>query len=248
MLDGVHYYNQTLKKAVAVFGTVFNNLKIRRTGSVEDRVPLAYGPRSKFLARIKQDRDLEDQKLAIKLPRMSFEIESIEYDAESALNKKNIKLFDVPGTELKKRVLRQSVPYKIGLRLTVMAKTQDDALQVFEQILPTFVPEYTVAVKDMDGEGNSADVPVTLLAVDYEEDYEGEFSSRRVVMYNLSFEMKLRFHGRVVEKPVIRTVVADLYNSSTEETASTAIDRVTTALGPDENDPTDFEATTTFGF
>ena len=87
MLDGVHFYNQTLKKSVAVFGTIFNNLKIVKTGASETRVPLAYGPRSKFLARINQDSSLEDQKLAIKLPRMSFEITSIDFDSSSKLNK-----------------------------------------------------------------------------------------------------------------------------------------------------------------
>ena len=99
MLDGVHFYNQTLKKSVAVFGTLFNNLKVRKTGQGEVRVPLAYGPRSKFLARIKQDNNLEDQKLAIKLPRMSFEITSIDRDSSAALNKGNKKLFDIAGTE-----------------------------------------------------------------------------------------------------------------------------------------------------
>jgi len=147
MLDGVHFYNQTLKKSVAVFGTIFNNLKIVRKGTSETRVPLAYGPKSKFLARIQQDADLEDQKLAIKLPRMSFEITSIDRDSASALNKSNSKLFDVSGTELSKGVLRQSVPYTLGMQLNILAKTQDEALQIFEQILPTFVPEYTVLLR-----------------------------------------------------------------------------------------------------
>jgi hypothetical protein len=248
MLDGVHFYNHTLKKAVAVFGTVFNNLKVVRKGTSQTRVPLAYGPRSKFLARIQQDHDLKDQKVAIKLPRMSFEITSIEHDSESMLNKTNVKLFSVPGTELSKKVLRQSVPYKLGMQLSILAKNQDDALQILEQILPTFVPEYTVSIQNMDGEGNSADAPITLLSTNIEDDYEGEFSSRRVLTYNLDFEMKVRFHGRVVQKPVIRTVVADLYNDEIDRDISQAIDRVKSELDPEDNDPADFDANTTFGF
>lgn len=248
MLDGVHFYNQTLKKSVAVFGTIFNNLKIVKTGAAETRVPLAYGPRSKFLARINQDSNLEDQKLAIKLPRMSFEITSIDRDSSSALNKGNLKRFDIAGTELSKDTLRQSVPYTLGMQLNILAKTQDEALQIFEQILPTFVPEYTVAIKDMDGVGNSVDVPIVLTGTTIQDDYEGDFTTRRTIVYTLDFDMKIRFTGRVVNKPVIRAVTADLYNSSTEESAETAVDRVQTDLGSVDDTPEDFTTNTTFGF
>ena len=248
MLDGVHFYNQTLKKSVAVFGTIFNNLKIVKTGASETRVPLAYGPRSKFLARINQDSSLEDQKLAIKLPRMSFEITSIDRDSSSALNKGNLKRFDIAGTELKKDTLRQSVPYTLGMQLNILAKTQDEALQIFEQILPTFVPEYTVAIKDMDGVGNSVDVPIVLTGTTIQDDYEGDFTTRRTIVYTLDFDMKIRFTGRVTPKPVIRAITADLYNSSTEETAETAVDRVQTDLGSVDDTPEDFTTNTTFGF
>jgi len=248
MLDGVHFYNQTLKKSVAVFGTIFNNIKIVRAGTSEVRVPLAYGPRSKFLARIEQDSDLEDQKLALKLPRMSFEITSIERDSASALNKCNVKLFDIDNTELSKGVLRQSVPYTLGIQLSILSKTQDEALQIFEQILPTFVPEYTVAIKDMDGKGNSVDVPITLIGTSINNDYEGDFIARRTIIYTLDFEMKIRFTGRVVSKPVIRVVTADLYNDSTLESAIEPIDRVKTELGSDTDTRDNFTTNTTFGF
>lgn len=248
MLDGIHFYNQTLKKAVSVFGTIFNNLKIVKPGTSETRVPIAYGPRQKFLSRIQQDSNLEDQKLAIKLPRMSFEITSIERDSASALNKSNVKLFDKVGTELKKDVLRQSVPYNIGMQLNILSKSQSEALQVFEQILPTFVPEYTVAIKDMDGIGNSVDVPITLNSTSFEDDYEGEYTTRRTIIYTLDFEMKVRFTGRVVSKPVIRAVDIDLYNATTETSAITPVDRVKTELSSDSDTPDDYIANTTFGF
>ena len=248
MLDGVHFYNQTLKKSVAVFGTLFNNLKVRKTGQGEVRVPLAYGPRSKFLARIKQDSDLEDQKLAIKLPRMSFEITSIDRDSSAALNKGNKKLFDIAGTELNKNILRQSVPYNLGMQLNILSKTQDDALQIFEQILPTFVPDYTVAIKDMDGVGNSVDVPIILTGTSFTDEYEGDFETRRTIVYILDFEMKVRFTGRVVSKPTIRAVTADLFNNSTPESAQDAIDRVQTDLGSVNDTRDNFTTNTTFGF
>jgi hypothetical protein len=248
MLDGTHYYNQTLKKTVAVFGTVFNNLKIVRKGVGETRVPLAYGPKSKFLARIEQDSSLEDQKLAIKLPRMSFEITSIDRNTSNALNKSNVKLFDVAGTELSKNVLKQSVPYDIGMQLNIIAKNQDDALQIFEQIVPTFVPEYTVAIKDMEGPGNSVDVPIILNNTSFEDSYEGDFTTRRTLIYTLDFVVKVRFTGRVSPNAVIRIVDIDLYNNSTPESASEPIDRVKTVLSSDDDTPDNFTAITTFGF
>ena len=248
MLDGTHYYNQTLKKTVAVFGTVFNNLKIVRKGVGETRVPLAYGPKSKFLARIEQDSSLEDQKLAIKLPRMSFEITSIDRNTSNALNKSNVKLFDVAGTELSKNVLKQSVPYDIGMQLNIIAKNQDDALQIFEQIVPTFVPEYTVAIKDMEGPGNSVDVPIILNSTSFEDSYEGDFTTRRTLIYTLDFVVKVRFTGRVSPNAVIRIVDIDLYNNATSASASEPIDRVKTELSSDDDTPDNFTAITTFGF
>jgi len=248
MLDGTHYYNQTLKKTVAVFGTVFNNLKIVRKGVGETRVPLAYGPKSKFLARIEQDSSLEDQKLAIKLPRMSFEITSIDRNTSNALNKSNVKLFDIAGTELSKNVLKQSVPYDIGMQLNIIAKNQDDALQIFEQIVPTFVPEYTVAIKDMEGPGNSVDVPIILNSTSFEDSYEGDFTTRRTLIYTLDFVVKVRFTGRVSPNAVIRIVDIDLYNNSTSASASEPIDRVKTVLSSDDDTPDNFTAITTFGF
>jgi hypothetical protein len=248
MLDGTHYYNQTLKKTVAVFGTVFNNLKIVRRGVGETRVPLAYGPKSKFLARIEQDSSLEDQKLAIKLPRMSFEITSIDRNTSNALNKSNVKLFGVAGTELSKNVLKQSVPYDIGMQLNIIAKNQDDALQIFEQIVPTFVPEYTVAIKDMEGPGNSVDVPIILNSTSFEDSYEGDFTTRRTLIYTLDFVVKVRFTGRVSPNAVIRIVDIDLYNNSTPASASEPIDRVKTELSSGDDTPDNFTAITTFGF
>ena len=248
MLDGIHFYNQTLKKTVAVFGTIFNNIKIVRKGTGETRVPLAYGPKSKFLARIEQDASLEDQKIALKLPRMSFEITSIDKNTANALNKLNVKKFDIPGTEDSKSILKQSVPYDIGMQLNIIAKNQDDALQIFEQIIPTFVPEYTVSIKDMDGDGNSVDVPIILNGTTFEDSYEGDFVTRRTLIYTLDFTVKVRFTGAVTPKPVIRFADVDLYSGSGPDSAAESISRVKTELSSANDTPDDFIAITTFGF
>ena len=139
MLNGVHFYHATIKRIVSVFGTIFNNIVVGRHSGNKisniSRVPISYGPRQKFLSRINQN--LEEQRVAIKLPRMSFEITSIEYDTSTKLNRlnKTITTGDSPGN---RNSMFQSVPYTLGMQLNIMAKNQEDALQILEQILPTF--------------------------------------------------------------------------------------------------------------
>jgi len=253
---GEYFYNQTLKKAVAVFGTVFNNMRIVQQGAGEVRVPLAYGPRKKFLARIQADTvAATDSKIAIKLPRMSFEITSIDLDTNTKLNKFNKRVLPIAGETAKSNVVYQSVPYNLGMQLNIYAKNQDDALQIFEQILPTFTPEYTVAIKGMEGPGTVTDVPIVLNSTSISDDYEGDFQSRRTLIYTLDFTMKVRFAGGVSEGKIIR-IVDTFFYSDTENRAENKAEnpygeenvRSTVAAGDEPPlDSTD-TITTTFGF
>jgi len=211
MLTGQHFYNHTLKKAVSVFGTVFNNIRVVKHGGVEERVPISYGPRDKFLARLTSE-SRQDAHIAIKLPRMSFAITDLTYDTTSSLNKMNFVATTLEtGPDITNRnMTKQSVPYTLGIELNVISKTQDEALQIVEQILPTFVPEYTVAIKDMYATGVSSDVPIILNSVSIQQDYEGDFESKNVIMYTLSFTMKINFSGNVELKPLIRSTVVNI--------------------------------------
>lgn len=214
MLTGKHFYNQTLKKCVAVFGSLFNNIKIVQTGKSEVRVPIAYGPRKKFLARISADNvSAYDKSIAIKLPRMSFEISSITFDATTKLNKFNKRTLPITGETDKVNTIFQSVPYDVGMTLNILAKNQDDALQIFEQILPTFSPEYTVAIKDLEGTGTVTDVPIVLTGTSIEDDYEGDFTARRTLIYTLEFNMKVKFAGATSESKIIRSVDTKFYSN-----------------------------------
>jgi hypothetical protein len=241
MFNGKHFYNQTLKKTVAVFGTLFNNIKIVRQGTGEARVPIAYGPRKKFLARIQADTAAAtDKSIAIKLPRMSFEITDISFDTESKLNKFNKRVLPISGDETKSNIVNQSVPYNVSMQLNIYAKNQDDVLQIFEQILPTFAPEYTVAIKDMEGPGTVTDVPIVLTGTSIQDDYEGDFQTRRSIIYALDFTMKVRFAGGVSQGKIIRTVDTFFYtdienpsaqvNNSISDTATITIDNVIGSL------------------
>ena len=233
MLTKTHFYHETLKKTVAVFGTLFNNITIAKkiitpaSGAtlastiVSDieRVPIAYGPKSKFLARIKEQPDLSEAKIAIKVPRMSFEITSIAYDASIKLNRLNKSLKPVAGSATLYSSQTQSTPYKIGMQLSIFGRNQDDVLQILEQILPSFNPEYTVTVLDMEAPGISADVPIILDSVGMSDEYEGDLSTtRRVIIYTLDFTVRIRFTGPVATQGVIQITEANMIINSNLDT------------------------------
>jgi hypothetical protein len=253
---GKYFYNQTMKKAVAVFGTLFNNMRIVRQGTGETRVPISYGPRKKFLARIQADTvAATDSSIAIKLPRMSFEITDISFDTGSKLNKFNKRCLPISGETAKTNVVNQSVPYTIGMQLNIYAKNQDDALQILEQILPTFAPEYTVAIKDMEGSGTVTDVPIVLTGTSIQDDYEGDFQTRRTIIYTLDFTMKVRFAGGVSEGKVIRIVDTFFYSDTENRTANKTKnpygeENIRIAVAANDEPPIDSTdtITTTFGF
>lgn len=261
MLNGQYFYNQTMKKAVAVFGTIFNNIKIVRQGGSMERVPLAYGPKSKFLSRISKERDeAENRSIAIKLPRMSFEITSIAYDTTAKLNRMNKRMFPIDGNSVKKSSVMQSVPYRLGMQLNILATNQDDALQIFEQILPSFTPEYTVAIKNMEGPDTSTDVPIVLNGVSFSDDYEGSYETRRTLIYTLDFDMRVRFSGTTSEGKIIRIVdtyyyskLLDTDDSPTIKTSNPVGEENVRVVANDDGSPFDsldspLDITTTFGF
>ena len=256
MLNGQYFYNQTMKKAVAVFGTIFNNIKIVRQGGSMERVPLSYGPKAKFLSRINSDRnEAVNRSIAIKLPRMAFEITSISYDTTAKLNRMNKRFFPIDGNNTKKNTVMQSVPYKLGVQLNILATNQDDALQIFEQILPSFTPEYTIAIKNMEGPDTSTDVPIVLTGVSFSDEYEGSFETRRTLIYTLDFDMRVRFAGTTSEGKIIRIVdtyyyskLLDTDDSPTIKTSNPVGEENVRVSAVDDNSPFDADITTTFGF
>jgi hypothetical protein len=171
---------------------------------------------------------------------MSFEITDISFDTESKLNKFNKRVLPISGDETKSNIVNQSVPYNVSMQLNIYAKNQDDVLQIFEQILPTFAPEYTVAIKDMEGPGTVTDVPIVLTGTSIQDDYEGDFQTRRSIIYALDFTMKVRFAGGVSQGKIIRTVDTFFYtdienpsaqvNNSISDTTTITIDNVIGSL------------------
>ena len=212
---GDHFYHATMRKSVAVFGTLFNNLKVARTaadGSIlnQIRVPLAYGPKQKFLARLDQETGFDAQ-MAIKLPRMSFEISGVTLDTTQKLAKRNIISETHASDVTKKKTIKHYTSYDIGMSLYIMAKNQDDGLQIVEQILPYFQPEYNVTIKPVTGFDYKQDVSVILGSIAIDDQYEGDFTERRVLIYQLDFTMKMKFFGPTSDQAIIREVNLDFH-------------------------------------
>jgi len=201
---------------VVAFGTLFNNIQLTKkdgSGNVIQtmKVPLAYGPKQKWLARLTEDPNLA-KKVAVTLPRIGFEISGISYDSSRKQNKV-IKVKKVADGTDKEQVKSgfMPVPYNVEFELFIMSKSSDDALQIVEQILPYFQPEYTVTLRESPDLDIIRDVPIVLNSISYEDDYEGDFTSRRSVIYTLSFTAKYYLYGPVTSQNVIRTVQVDQY-------------------------------------
>ena len=217
---GQQFYHETIRKVIVSFGTMFNDIQLVRKdndGSIIQtmKVPLAYGPREKFLVRLREDVDLTKQ-VAISLPRIGFEIKNLSYDPARKLNRVQ-KFKTVKGTESKQLDTQyMPVPYNLELELYIMAKQSDDALQIVEQILPYFQPDYTITISDLGG-GTKRDVPVVLNSISYEDNYEGDFEQRRALIYTLSFNAKFYLFGPVSSAKVIKTVQVDQYTDMPDQ-------------------------------
>ena len=250
---GQQFYHETMRKVVVAFGTIFNNINIVRTnssGAVTQsmKVPLAYGPKQKFLTRLREDPNL-NKKVALTLPRMGFEISGISYDPSRKLN--SIQKVKKTNTSTEGKTLSSQympVPYNMDFELVVMAKSSDDALQIVEQILPFFQPDYTVTLNDNAAMGTTRDVPIVLTNVGYEDSYEGDFVTRRSIIYTLSFTSKFYLYGPVTDQKVIKTVQVDQY-SDIQVNAPKREQRYSVTPNPataDADDDFGFNETTSF--
>lgn len=209
MLNNNVFYHAIIRKAIVGFGRLFSDVYIDRkqgdsvNGETIQRlhIPIAYAPKEKWLVRIEQDPNLENNTY-VSLPRMSFEITGYTYDAARRLNKMN-KILCNDGTS--SSMTYTPVPYNLDITLYVLTKTQEDGLQIIEQILPTFGPEYTLSINAIPEMNIVQDVPIILNSVQVSDEYDGDFATRRFVTHTLSFTVKLNLFGNVADgKPIYK--------------------------------------------
>jgi len=219
---GTYFYHEIIRKTVIAFGTLFNEVHVRHqdaTGKdISDiKVPISYGPKQKFLARIQQQPDL-NKAVQITLPRMSFEVNNIQYDpSRKAGITQTFKAQE--GAKLKKVFM--PVPYNLGFELNILTKLQDDSMQILEQILPFFQPGFTLTIDLAKSIGEKRDVPMVLDSITFTDDYEGNFETRRALIYTLNFTAKTYMFGPIADSTegLIRKVQVDYYSDSNPQTA-----------------------------
>ena len=245
---GQHFYHKQIRNAVIAFGTIFNNINIRRTDSSGNplqviRVPLSYAPKEKFIARLDQQADLtgDDSKVAITLPRMSFDVTGYAYDPSRKLNK-NQRISVAKNTSGDEKTLNTQympVPYDVSFDLNVFVANSDDGLQVIEQILPYFQPDYTVTmIMDRSYMDTKRDIPFILESVDYEDSYTGALTNLRRINYTLKFTAKIYLYGPIGSSAIIRKSSVDSYTDTADQNPYRS-ERVTVTPNPTGADKDD---------
>jgi hypothetical protein len=214
MLNNNVFYHGIIRKSIVAFGKLFSDVYIDRregdsvNGPIIQRlqIPLTYAPKEKWLVRIEQDPELNNHTY-ISLPRMSFEITGYSYDPMRKLAKmQKIQCVKEDGST----EMFSPVPYNLDVSLYVLTKTQEDALQIIEQILPTFGPEYTLAIRAVPEMNIIQDIPVTLNSISVSDDYDGDFQTRRFVTHTLTFTLKMNLYGNIKGNKPIYHVEAGL--------------------------------------
>ena len=206
-----YFYNEVFRSVIIGFGSLFNGIEIHHKDESDNtystiQVPLAYGPTQKFLARMQQEADL-NRPVQMTLPRMSFEFTGLSYDPSRKTTKtQSFVTSDENGKEFKK--VYSPVPYNMTIVLSIYTKLNDDMLQIIEQILPFFQPAYNLPIKFLGGLNEIKDVAINLDSIGMDDDYEGNFDTRRALIYTLTFTAKTYLYGPIsdVSGDVIKKV------------------------------------------
>ncbi len=248
---GNYFYNESMRRMTIGFGQIFNNIQIKRrdsNGNISQSiaVPLAYAPKEKFLARLDAQPSLENREFAITLPRMSFEISGISYDSSRKLTR--VQKFKHVKAGKEGKILNYNytpVPYNISYNLYSFTASAEAGLQIIEQILPFFQPDFTVTVNAIPELNIKRDIPIVLNSVNYEDSYNGDFSQRRAVIYTLGFTAKTYLFGPASTQKVIKETQSDVY-TDTNTTNKAREERIIVVPNPTSADADDdFGFTTT---
>ena len=208
---GSTFYHQTIRKYVAAFGTLFNDINVERknsAGTVLERikVPLGYGPKQKWILAL-QETSADRKVVATRTPRMGFALTGLSYDSVRKLNTlgRNAAANTAAGTTT---LMTQynPVPYNFDFELFVLVNNAEDGTQILEQILPYFAPQFTVTINTIPSMGIKTDVPIILNSASQSDEYEGDLATRRTIIWTLSFLLKGQIYPDVKTSSVIKSI------------------------------------------
>jgi hypothetical protein len=232
---GRTWNHDSLRKYIIVFGTVFNDIYINRLSNAGEvlqtlKVPLTYGPKDKVLSRLEQSPRLDNQ-VGIILPRISFEMTTMEYDPTRKLNTLNklTKQSTTAGTDDEVKYQYQPVPYDMQFEMNILVKNAEDGTRIVEQKVPYFTPDFTVSVNLVPEVDGPRDIPIILNSITSQDEYEGSFEQRRALIWTLSFTMKGYLYGPTKKSKLIKhaeTVFRfpeDVATGNTNSTANTIV-------------------------
>ena len=232
---GRTWNHDSLRKYIIVFGTVFNDIYINRLSNAGEvlqtlKVPLTYGPKDKVLSRLEQSPRLDNQ-VGIILPRISFEMTTMEYDPTRKLNtlNKQTKQSTNAGTDDEVKYQYQPVPYDMQFEMNILVKNAEDGTRIVEQIVPYFTPDFTVSVNLVPEVDGPRDIPIILNSITSQDEYEGSFEQRRALIWTLSFTMKGYLYGPTKKSKLIKLAETtfrlpeDVETGNTDNTANTIV-------------------------
>ena len=223
---GKYYYHEIIRKTIIAFGTLFNDINIKHKKQDDSnfsniKVPIAYGPVEKFLARLEQKQNLRER-VAITLPRIAFEMNSIQYDNSRKVS--TMQTFIAKSNVDDKTVNKvfMPVPYNLGIQLSIMTQYNDDALQIIEQILPYFQPSFNITIDLVSAIGEKRDIPLILGGINFKDNYESGYEEKRIIIYNLDFTAKTYLFGPLPDSTegLIKKVQVDYYTNTNRKNAS----------------------------
>ena len=196
-----YFYHEILRRTIVSFGSLFNDIEIRHKDSSNNvksaiKVPLAYGPTQKFLARLEQSPNL-NKPVQITLPRMSFEFVGLQYDSGRKVSTTQTFITTDPNNKTEVKRAYMPIPYNMAFELSIYTKLNDDMLQIIEQILPYFQPSYNLSVDLVESIGEKRDIPIVIENITMQDDYEGDFTTRRSLIYTLRFTAKTYLFGPI---------------------------------------------------
>lgn len=245
---GHTYYHSIIRKYIIMFGTMFNDIDVQRFNTAGERiqtlrVPIAYGPKEKFLVRLAQDPNF-DRDVAISLPRMSFEITSMQYSSSRKLPSTNKNVYTYTDKDQLKYQYTP-VPFDVNIALSIFVKNADDGVQILEGILPFFTPEWTNTVNLIPELKLKMDVPVVFNDISTEDTYEGDFATRRALIHTLNFTVKGYLFGPVRTQGVIKRAITTTSIEATDGSTSSvsSITRTTPGLTANGTPTTDSNIT-----